>query len=289
MIFDDRLIESAVGSARQGCDVSPSTHYTAATFLYHLALSIAALLAQFPFVHARVATKWLPGFHMHRLLKKHSDPISSFSFVIVLPCSIVFLILPCRCFSFGSLPMPSAYPTFASVALLLFCASSTCRGARICSQGSSPCPVGWADLGDKICSAPSGYGGGCLSLVRMWDDEFKQDFGMFLDTFVWPPRSNYVFVSQRIVAAWSFLVRKPVKRNSGVFVFCCVSCGFGVPSAIFQASLPECTSLSIVVLPPAACYVACAKDWELVDGICEARGEGYAGHRLHLRFRGPQC
>ena len=32
-----------------------------------------------------------------------------------------------------------------------------------------------------------------------------------------------------------------------------------------------------------------AKDWELVDGICEARGEGYAGHRLHLRFRGPQC
>ena len=48
--------------------VSPSTQYTAAVFCYHLALAIAALLARFPFVQDRVATKWFQGLHMHRLL-----------------------------------------------------------------------------------------------------------------------------------------------------------------------------------------------------------------------------
>ena len=92
--------------------------------------------------------------------------------------------------------MQSAHPAFTFVSLLLFCAPSMSRGSKICSHGLnlSPCPIGWADLGDKICSAPSSYGGGCLSLVRMWDDDFKRDFGTFLDMDVWRQVALCIFL-----------------------------------------------------------------------------------------------
>ena len=81
-------------------------------------------------------------------------------------CELCYMTMrsPCICYAL-------------SVAMSL-CAPTASMGARACVGGfGAPCPVGWVDMGDKICSAPASYKGGCLSLVRMWDDEFRREFG----------------------------------------------------------------------------------------------------------------
>jgi hypothetical protein len=79
-----------------------------------------------------------------------------------------------------SWPMCTSLKRVALSVVVLCSASSACVGARACSPdySLSSCPVGWADLGDNVCSGPSSYDGGCLRLVRMWDDDFKREFGI---------------------------------------------------------------------------------------------------------------
>lgn len=81
-----------------------------------------------------------------------------------------------------SWPMCTSLKRVALSVVVLCSASSACVGARACSPdySLSSCPVGWADLGDNVCSGPSSYDGGCLRLVRMWDDDFKREFGICL-------------------------------------------------------------------------------------------------------------
>ena len=178
--------------------------------------------------------------------------------------------------------MYSARTNSIAVVLLLASVVSVCRGARICSHGSSlsPCPVGWDDKGNKICSAPSSYDGPCLSLVRMWDEEFKSDFGIVMGLPVLGLRSCIRMCSQRIGVALIFLVRKPAMRTLGVIFRSCMS---RTRVLIFETSFCRrpCPKASFCV--PLLCCLRSSvsrvrvQDWDLVDGICEVSGEGYAG------------
>lgn len=50
--------------------------------------------------------------------------------------------------------------------------------AETCRQdfGATECPLGWISMGDGVCDAPMTYTGSCLKHVRMWNNEYKQDF-----------------------------------------------------------------------------------------------------------------
>ena len=73
-------------------------------------------------------------------------------------------------------------------------------------------------------------------------------------------------------------------RSCSVVSFCC-----NVPIRDYSGEHARTyASLSNIAFLPPACCVVCAKGWELVDGICEAPGEGYAGDRLYLWVCGPQ-
>ena len=146
--------------------------------------------------------------------------------------------------------MQSAHLAFMFVALLLFCAPCSCRGIRICSHGLdlSPCPIGWADLGDKICSAPSSYGGGCLNLVRMWDDEFKWDFGIVLDLSYFLSCVMLFSCSGSLRRGISMCgsLRREVRARSYSVVFFCLN----VPIRCFSGALARrFVSLCSLIFP----------------------------------------
>ena len=69
-------------------------------------------------------------------------------------------------------------------------------------------------MGDHVCSAPSGYDGGCLRLVRMWDDDFKREFGVCLGMSLGVPHVSPWF-SQQIDVVWIGLAWWVAKNSSG--------------------------------------------------------------------------
>ena len=128
----------------------------------------------------------------------------------------------------------------------------------VCNPGYdlSPCPIGWVHLGDDLCESPPLYDGGCLNLVRMWDIDFKRDFGS---------------------AQFTYLARKHLRSS---VILLAVRCGVQWPcenKCSEDFGLAPCLQLPFHASTYSVPSRACPDGWALFDKVCIAPALGYTG------------